>query len=413
MPKNTKVLTALEVGRIKDPGTHLVGTVAGLALNVTPSGAGRSWLLRTMVAGKRREFGLGPYPEVTLAMAHQKARDFKEKIRQGIDPIAEKKEAARLLMAERFKGKTFNECATAYVLAHAPTWTNPKHRQQWENTLAQYCGPVVGELPVGQVDTAAVMAVLQPIWTTKTETATRLRGRIEQVLDWATVQKMREGENPARWKGHLDKLLPKPSKVAKVEHHAAMPYQDLPVFLPKLLEVEGMGARAVQFTILTAARSGEVRGAKWSEFDLKARLWTVPTERMKAKREHRVPLSDQAVALLESLPRLKGSDFVFWGMKGTELSDMTLTAVMRRMGLDYTVHGFRSSFRDWAAERTAFPREVAEAALAHTNADKVEAAYLRSDLFEKRRALLQLWATFVHTPTLSADVIQIGQHRAG
>lgn len=413
MPKITKVLTALEVSRLKEPGVHLVGTVAGLALNVTESGQGRSWLLRTQVHGKRREFGLGSYPEVTLAMAHQKARDLKDQLAQGIDPVQQRQEAARRLLASKFTNKTFNECCVQYVKSHGPTWRNAKHRKQWESTLSTYAGPVIGQLPIDRVDTAQVMAVLQPIWSTKTETATRLRGRIEQVLDWATVQKMRHGENPARWKGHLDKLLPKPSKVAKVEHHAAMPYAELPAFMPVLAGVEGMGARAVEFTIMTAARSGEVRGALWSEIDLQAKLWTVPDHRMKANRVHRVPLTDKAIALLESLPRLKGCDFVFWGgTTGKGISDMTLTAVMRRLGLNYTVHGFRSSFRDWAAERTAFPREVAEAALAHVKGDKVEAAYFRSDLFDKRRTLMEQWSAFVYTPVQQAQVIPIGQSRA-
>lgn len=412
MPKITKVLTALEVARIRKPGLNRVGTVAGLALKVTESGEGRSWVLRTMVAGVRRDFGLGDFPRVSLAMAHQKARDLKDQLAQGIDPIAEKEQAARLLLAARHKNKTFDECAREYILAHKPVWTNPKHAAQWQSTLDTYASPVIGKLAIDLVDTAGVMDVLRPIWTNKTETATRLRGRIEAVLDWAKVQGMRAGENPARWKGHLDHLLPRPGKIAKVEHHKAMPYMDVPSFLTKLNQVEGMGARAVHFTILTAGRSGEVRGARWSEIDLAGKVWTVPAERMKAKREHRVPLSDEAVTLLESMPRLKDCDFVFWGSKGKEVSDMTLTAVMRRMGLDFTVHGFRSTFRDWTAERTDFPREIAEAALAHTNADKVEAAYLRSEHFDKRRVLMQQWATFVHAPAATADVIRIGRQRA-
>jgi len=416
MPRVAKELTALEVRRITAPGFHAVGTVAGLGLSVSNTGNGRSWVLRLTVGNKRREVGLGAFPEVTLAKAHEKARAMREQVAAGVDPVQERQRAAQRLKAQQASAKTFDQCVASYVAAHAPTWSNAKHRQQWENTLASYASPVVGSLAVQDIDTSHIVAMLEGIWATKTETATRLRGRVEQVLDWATVQGLRHGPNPARWRGHLDKLLAKPSKVAKVEHHAAMPYTELAAFMPRLRECAGMGAKALELAILTGARSGEVRGAQWSEFDLVAGVWTVPAERMKAKRVHRVPLSTQAVQVLQDLPRLEGVPLVFWGMNGGVLSDMSLSAVLRRLGIVgavATVHGFRSTFRDWAAERTTYPREIAEAALAHTNADKVEAAYLRSDVFEKRRGLMQAWADFADTPSASLGVVvPIGAARA-
>lgn len=416
MPRVAKELSALEVRRITAPGWHAVGTVAGLGLSVSSTGAGRSWVLRVTVGSKRREIGLGAFPEVTLAKAHEKARAVREQIAQGVDPVQQREAAARRLKATQASAKTFDQCVSSYIAAHAPTWSNAKHRQQWENTLGTYASPTLGALAVQDIDTAHIVKVLEGIWATKTETATRLRGRVEQVLDWATVRGLREGPNPARWRGHLDKLLAKPSKVAKVEHHAALGWDRMGEFMPCLRGAAGMGARALEFAILTGARSGEVRGAQWSEFDLVAGLWTVPAARMKAKRVHRVPLTPQAVRVLRELPRLDGATAVFWGMRGGELSDMSLSAVLRRLGVGNdtaTVHGFRSTFRDWAAERTAYPRELAEAALAHTNADKVEAAYLRSDLIDKRRGLMQAWADFCDTPSTSvsgggAVVVPIG-----
>jgi len=404
MPKVAKELTALEVRRITAPGFHAVGTVPGLGLKVSPSGGGRSWVLRLTVGDKRREVGLGAYPAVTLAKAHEKAREMREQVAQGVDPLQERRRAVQRLKASQASAMTFAQCAAAFVKAHAPTWRNAKHRQQWENTLSTYAHPVLGGLNVADIDTPHVVAVLEGIWITKTETAVRLRGRIEQVLDWATVQGLREGLNPARWRGHLDKLLAKPKKVAKAGHHAALPYERMGGFMEALHGVNGMGALALEFTILTAARSGEVRGMRWGELDLGAGVWVVPADRMKAGREHRVPLTPQALELLQRVPRLTETDVVFWGRDGQPLSDMSLSAVLRRLGIASTVatvHGFRSTFRDWAAERTAYPREVAEAALAHTNGDKVEAAYLRSDLFDKRRQLMQAWAEFCTTPSAS------------
>jgi integrase len=289
---------------------------------------------------------------------------------------------------------TFEQCASKYIAVKSAEWSNAKHAAQWAATLATYAYPVIGPIMVRDVELPQVKAVLDPIWTTKTETATRVRGRIEAVLDWATVNGYRSGLNPARWRGHLDKVLAAPAKIAKIEHHAAVPVPEVGAFMRALRAQEGMGARALEFAILTAARSGEVRGATWGEIDLDAAVWVVPGERMKAGKEHRVPLSDAAVAVLREVPRMAGTDVVFSSTKGAALSDMTLSAVMRRMGVACVPHGFRSTFRDWCSERTSYPRDVAEMALAHAIGDKVEAAYRRGDLFEKRRRMMDEWATF-------------------
>lgn len=388
-----KELSALEVGRIKSAGLHAVGGVAGLCLQVAPSGA-RSWVLRVVIGGKRREMGLGAFPGVTLAGAREKARDARLKIEQGIDPIMEREQAASRLRAQQAADRTFEWCAGQYIEAHGDAWRNAKHRAQWSATLATYAYPIIGRVLVRDVDQPNVLAVLQPIWRTKTETATRLRGRIETVLDWARVRGYRDGENPARWKGHLDKLLPAPSKVQKTQHHRAVAVDAVGRFMDNLRQRDGMAARALEFAILTAARSGEVRGAEWSELDLTAKAWTVPAGRMKAGKEHRVPLSDQAIRLLNGLHRLAGSNLVFPAARGGQLSDMSLTAVMRRMAVDAVPHGFRSTFRDWAGERTNYPRDLAEQALAHVLENKVEAAYRRGDALEKRRNMMQAWAEF-------------------
>ncbi len=290
-------------------------------------------------------------------------------------------------------------------------WKNIKHGDQWRNTLATYAYPVIGSLIVSSVEQDHILRILEPIWTTKTETASRLRGRIENILDYATVCRYRKGDNPARWRGHLDKLLAKPSKVAKVKHHAALPYAETSVFMADLRLQAGMGARTLEFAILTAARSGEVRGATWAEVDMEQAVWNIPVERMKADREHRIPLSDAALGLLRLLPRIDGSELLFPNTKGTVLSDMTLTAVLRRMGRQITVHGFRSTFRDWAGETTAYPREVIEHALAHLLKDKAEAAYARGTLFDKRRRLMADWAKYCSNITVSASVIQINSER--
>jgi integrase len=386
-------LGALAVSHITAPGFHFVGGVAGLALQVLPTG-GRSWVLRATVAGKRRDMGLGGYPDVRLAEARDAARAAREKIRSGVDPIAERVAAQSALRAAKGKVMNFETAALAYMKAHEAGWRNAKHAQQWRNSLETYAYPVIGKLLVRDVDLTHVMKILDPIWRTKTETATRLRGRIEQVLDWATVRGYREGQNPARWRGHLDKMLTAPTKVAKVKHHQALPWSEIGKFMKNLRAAEGMGARALEFVILTAARSGEVRGATWAEVNLEAAEWNVPGERMKAGKDHRVPLSQPAVALLKALPRMAGTDLVFPAPRGGQLSDMTLTAVLRRMGVPAVPHGFRSTFRDWVSETTNFPREVAEMALAHAIGDKVEAAYRRDDLFPKRVLMMEAWANF-------------------
>lgn len=410
MPKRAKELSALEVKRLTAPGWHAVGTVAGLGLKVSPTGT-RAWVLRVVVGAKRREIGLGAYPDVTLAGAHEKARAVRVQIEQGIDPIAERREIKARLIAEQTEGMTFGQCAAAYIKAHREGWKNAKHAAQWESTLAQYAGPVIGDMLVRHVETRHVLAVLEPIWKDKTETAARLRSRMELVLSWATVRGERTGENPARWRGHLDKLLPKPSKVSKQEHHAALDWREIGPFMVRLRAAEGMGARCLEFAILTGARSGEARGATWHEIDMQARTWTVPAERMKAGKEHRVPLSDAAVRLLEGLPRYVGNNLVFPAPRGGVPSDATLGAVLKRLGVPVTAHGFRSSFRDWAAESTAYPPDVVEMALAHTVKNKVEAAYRRGDLFEKRRQLMQAWADYCARVETSAEVVSIGAAR--
>ena len=395
-------------GKNWNPARQGSGGADGLCISVGNGGT-KSWILRYRVGIRRRDMGLGAYPTVTLTHARERAKEAREKIFRGIDPLAERPAHRVALIAAQAKHLTFKDAATAYIAAHEAAWKNVKHAAQWRSTLEQYAYPVMGALSVELVDLAHIMRVLEPIWTTKNETASRLRGRIESVLDWCTVRGYRKGDNPARWKGHLDKLLPKSSKVAKVEHHPALAAHEAGAFLQNLRPMEGLGARALELLTLTAARSGKVRGARWSEIDTKVGVWTIPAERMKARKEHRVPLSAQALALLEKLPRIHGCDYVFPSAKGGQLSDMTLSAVMRRMGLQAVPHGLRSTFRDWCAEHTNYPREVAEQALAHSLPDKVEAAYRRGDLFEKRRRLMAEWANFLDKPMAAGEVIKLRQ----
>jgi integrase len=414
MPKRASELNALAVSKLATPGLHFVGGVPGLALQVLPSGA-RTWVLRVMIAGKRRDMGLGGYSPtgMTLARAREAALAAREKIRQGIDPIEANRAARSALQASRAAARTFKQCAEAYMEAHEAGWGNAKHASQWRNTLEKLAYPVMGELLVRDVQLAHVLQVLEPIWRTKTETASRLRSRIELVLDWAAARGFRESQNPARWRGHLDKLLPAPGKIIKRKHYDALPADEMGAFMQRLRQQPGNGARALELAILTAARSGEVRGARWHEFDLSAGVWAVPGERMKAGKEHRVPLSHAALALLKALSRHAKDDLVFPSRTGGLVSDMTLVAVLRRMNVAAVPHGFRSTFRDWAAERTSYPNEVCEMALAHSIGDKVEAAYRRGDLFEKRRRLMRDWASFCATVQPTNDkVVPLKKHRA-
>jgi integrase len=392
MPRIAKSLSSLEIRRLTKPGLHAVGEVAGLCLQVKPSGA-KSWILRTVVAGRRCSIGLGGYPSVSLTQARDLARETLLEIRKGSDPVRERR------MRRQRQTWTFQRVAEAYIETHCAAWKNAKHAQQWRNTLATYCYPVFGSKSVAEVTKLDVLEALRPIWLTKHETASRVRNRIELVLRYAMQMGYRpEGPNPATLKGNLDALLPKKQGLGEVEHHAALGIDEMHDFMQRLRQVQGMGARALEFAILTACRSGEVRGACWSEIDFNSATWTIPAGRMKRGREHRVPLSVEAVALLKALPRFEGVDLVFVGKNNKPLSDMTLSAVLRRLKVQATVHGFRSTFRDWASERTSTPREVAEMALAHAIGDKTEEAYRRGDLFDKRRVLMQQWAQFINTP---------------
>lgn len=395
MPKIAKQLSDRSVSALKADGRYAVGGVAGLHLRI--SAGHRGWILRVKVGEKRKDIGLGAYPSVSLAEARDRAWKLHKGIREGHDPVAPRKQQRQILIAKAATEKTFRWCTDEFLKAKSSEWKNAKHHQQWGNTLETYAMPHLGHMRVSLIDLPHVLACLEPIWQSKNETASRLRGRIESILDWATVRKYRSAENPARWKGHLDKVLAAPSKIQKVEHHRAVPMDDMPRFIQDLRSRSGTAARALEFVILTAARSGEVRGASWSEIDLKNAIWTIPGERMKAGAEHRVPLSSAALALLNNLPHFADTELLFPGSKGQPLSDMSMTVVMRRMQVDAVPHGFRSTFRDWVGEKTSFPRELAEHALAHTLESKVEAAYRRGDALEKRRNLMQKWSEFVFT----------------
>jgi integrase len=388
-------LTETDLTRAK-PGYHADG--GGLYLRVLDDGA-RNWLFRFQINGKERWAGLGGVHTVNLIEARDQALECRKLLRAGIDPIEDRRAKKRKASLEGAKETTFKECAESYIKAHRAGWRSIKHVAQWEATLATYAFPHIGSLSVQAIDTALVMKVLeQPmagatLWTARPETASRLRGRMESILDWAKARGYREGENPARWRGHLDHLLPARTKVQKVKHHAALPYDEIPAFIAALREQEGVSALALKFAILTAARTGEVIGARLHEISQRDKVWTVPAERMKAGKEHRVPLAARA---LDIVNRIDGQSdgFVFPGSKAG-LSNMALLMTLRRMGrTDLTAHGFRATFKTWASERTNFPREVIEAALAHTIGNKVEAAYQRGDLFDKRRRLMQQWATF-------------------
>ena len=364
-------------------------------------GLTKNWAFIYVKGGKRTEMGLGSISNVTLEEARQKATELRKQLSNGIEPLAEKRQQENERRLQIAKAMTFKQCAEAYINAHKAGWKNPKHIQQWQNTLAQYAFPLLGDLDVKAIDTALITKCLEPIWLTKNETAGRVRGRIESVLDWATVRKFRTGENPARWRGHLDKLLTKPSKIQQTEHHSALPYTEINSFIEQLRQQDGIAAKCLEFTILTATRTNETIGATWSEFDLDAKIWTIPAERMKAGKEHRVPLNHHTLAILNEMAAIRFNDYVFPSNK-KGLSNMAMLTLLKRMNrTDITVHGFRSTFRDWAAESTAYPNEVVEMALAHTIKNQVEAAYRRGDLLEKRSTLMDSWAKYCNTPRLN------------
>ena len=391
MVRKAKELSAIEVKRLSAAKRHAVGGVAGLYLYLNGKG-GSSWVLRVTVAGKREYQGLGSYPEVGVGPARERARLAKQQLDEGINPKLRKREIASELQAKAATLKTFREVSAAYIAAHGESWKNEKHRSQWTNTLDTYVHPKIGDLLVKDIGQEHVLSVLEPIWKEKNETASRIRGRVETVLDFAKVRGYRAGDNPAAWKGHLDKLLPAPSKVAKVTHHRALAFTEMKNFMARLRQRQGVSPRALEFAILCAARSGEVRGATWPEIDLQSEVWTVPGERMKAGKEHRVPLSRAAMDLLKSLPRVPDSQVVFPGRLGGPLSDMSLSKVTRDMGVDAVPHGFRSTFRDWVGDATNHPADLAEVALAHVLENKTEAAYRRGDALQKRRQLMDDWA---------------------
>jgi integrase len=412
MPPRAKGVTAAQVAKGTKPGRY--GDGAGLYLLVRSREA-KFWLFRYTRRGKMREMGLGPArgrTAVPLAQARAKARQLHAIVREGRDPLAERAVAKAKAQADAAKAQvdamTFGEVADMYVEAHAPAWRSAKHQQQWHNTLRDYVLPAIGNLPVGCVDTGAVMKIIEPLWRCKTETASRVRGRIEAVLDYAKARHWRDGENPARWRGHLDQMLPRRSKVQRVEHHGALPWSEIGGWMQRLRQNSGTSARCLEFLVLTAGRSGEVRGARWDEIDLTRRVWTIPARRMKAGHEHRVPLSEPALAVLRTMAQLGTDGFVFPGRNAAAVSDVALTrAVHAAGGHGASVHGFRSTFRDWCAEATNHPRELAEAALAHTLKDKAEAAYQRGDLLEKRRRLMTDWAAFCGREMVAGAVVTL------
>jgi len=404
MERRIQKLSALAASKANKPGRYSDG--AGLWLQVTKAGT-KSWLFRYMRYGKAREMGLGALHTISLSDAREKALQCRKLLQDGKDPIEEKRSTLQQARLDESKTLTFTECAEKYIEAHRSGWRNAKHITQWENTISTYATPIFGSLPVAGIDTTLVMKCLEEIWEKKPETASRLRGRIEAVLDWATAREYRKGENPARWRGHLNKLLPSRAKVAKVKHHKALPYSEIPAFMDKLRQQDGIAARAMEFLVLTATRTNETLGAQWSEIDMDAALWTIPAERMKAGREHRVPLSPRALDILRAMEELKQGDFIFPGRSfGKSLSNMACLMTLRRMKrTDLTAHGFRSTFRDWTAEVTSCPSEVAEMALAHTVSDKVEAAYRRGDLFKKREKLMKDWTAYCQLPAAKGETV--------
>lgn len=392
----TRRLSARRIEAINKPGRYSDGD--NLALQVGPGG-GKSWLFCYMRERRGRQMGLGPLELVSLKEAREKAWDCRRLLLEGIDPI-EHRNAQR---ARALKSKTFKECAVACMAAHEAAWKHPRSAQQWQFSMETYVYPVMADLPVSSIETAHVLKCIEPIWKSKAVTASRVRGRIEDVLDWAKARGYRDGENPARWRGHLDKLLPAQRRSKTVRHHPALPWAEAPAFVAELRAVDSVDARALEFLIMSAARTAEVLGATWDEIDLEAGVWSLPAERMKSRRPHRVPLASHAVELLRGLPREVGSQHIFvGGRRGQALNADAMPRVLKSLRPDITVHGFRSTFRDWAAETTAVPGDVVEMALAHAVSNQTEAAYRRGDLFEKRRKLMEAWAEYLAQPVRSA-----------
>jgi integrase len=399
-------LTDRKVAILKTAGFFSDGGCLYLDFKDPPS---KNWVLRYTRNGRTHDYGLGSYPIVSLAEARLARDAALAKLRNGVDPVEEKRAAKLAGKLERARAMTFKQCAEAFIAAHERSWKNAKHAYQWPQTMEAYAYPVFGDLPVQAVDTGLVMKAIEPIWFGKTETASRTRGRIEKILDWAATAGYRPSDtpNPARWRGHLENLLPKKSKIAPVKNHEALPYAELPGFMAELTGQTAIGALALRFAILTVTRTGETLGARWGEINLAEKLWTIPAERMKGDREHRVPLSEPGLAILATLKQLPASPFVFPADNPRRpVSNMVMLMQLRRMGRsDLTVHGFRSTFSDWCAEKTGFPSEVREMALAHKIGNAVEAAYRRGDLFEKRRELMRVWAVYCTGPAPAGEVV--------
>jgi integrase len=413
MPIKTRELSATEVRRLtysvskttgkEYPALHSVGGVAGLLLQVTPTGA-KSWIYRTRIAGKRRSIGLGGFPDVTLGQARDKARETRDKIAEGIDPVEERQAKRRDLLAAQLSTMTFADAMADYIKMKSTEFRNPRQEQQWTNSLTTYALPHIGKVPVRDIELPHIKAVLDPIWQTKTVTANRVRARVENILGWSAVHGYRSAENPAKWQGYLDEVYPSPEKIKKKGHHAALSVDALPGFMTDLQKRTGTASRAMEFLILTASRTNEVIGDKrigkpgitWQEIDLQAKVWTVPADRMKSGKAHKVPLTDAAMDLINSMEPGAPDALLFAGPKGDIPSNNFLSALLKRMDQPVTAHGFRSTFKDWARERTAYADEVSEFALAHVNSDATRAAYARSELLDKRRQLMGDWEQYCY-----------------
>lgn len=404
-------LTALDVSRAKTPGLRADG--GGLYLQTTAATA-RSWIFRYRPPGRKtpRDLGLGSLATISLAQARELARQARETLAAGRDPIEAKRETRAKAQLDAARSISFKECATTYIADHKVGWSEI-HAAQWASSMERYAYPIVGNLAVAGINVALTLKILNPIWTSKPETASRVRGRVESVLDWAKARGYRSGDNPARWRGNLDHLLPAKTRVRAVRHHPALPYDEIGVFMVELRKQEGVAARALEFTILTASRTSEVTGARPVEIDRAKALWTVPADRIKARREHRSPLAPGALEILEEMAPLSGA-YVFPGRKGRALGVNALLGVIVRLGYSVTTHGFRSSFKDWSIERTNYPGEMSEMALAHVVPDKTLRAYMRSDMLEKRRRMMADWARFCSTVKVAGEVVPIrAQSRAG